>query len=94
MRSKSFIGCLRDLIIDGQRSDLSSYIANQGSIEGCSSMNDHCNKRCSNGGICVNKFDGFECSCKDGTSGEKLVLPLYLPTALRFFYRILSKFLD
>jgi len=70
VRSKSFIGCLRDLIIDGQRSDLSSYIANQGSIEGCSSMNDHCNKKCSNGGICVNKFDGFECECKDGTSGE------------------------
>ena len=48
-------------------------------------MNDHCNKKCSNGGICVNKFDGFECECKDGTSGEKLLCFLYLHRILKFF---------
>uniref|UniRef100_A0A8C4R486 Cadherin, EGF LAG seven-pass G-type receptor 2 n=1 Tax=Eptatretus burgeri TaxID=7764 RepID=A0A8C4R486_EPTBU len=44
VRSHGFTGCLRDLLIDGRRVDLTSYIANNGTLPGCAARRDFCHQ--------------------------------------------------
>jgi len=48
----SFVGCIRDLYIDGRLIDLASYVWNNGTVEGCAEKAKFCQSSpCQNSGF-------------------------------------------
>jgi len=45
VRSSGFVGCIRDLHIDGRLVDLASYVWNNGTVEGCAAKADSVSPR-------------------------------------------------
>ncbi|XP_063053636.1 cadherin EGF LAG seven-pass G-type receptor 1 [Engraulis encrasicolus] len=71
VRSRDYVGCMRNLVIDNKPMDMASYIANNGTAAGCDAKRDFCTKDvCRNGGVCVNKWDTYSCSCPLGFGGK------------------------
>ena len=52
VQSSSFIGCIRDLYVDGRLVDLASYVWNNGTVEGCAAKAKFClSSPCQNSGL-------------------------------------------
>uniref|UniRef100_A0A665WXR0 Cadherin EGF LAG seven-pass G-type receptor 1 n=1 Tax=Echeneis naucrates TaxID=173247 RepID=A0A665WXR0_ECHNA len=71
VRNRDFVGCMRNLSIDSKPIDMASYIANNGTTEGCPAKKNFCtNEVCQNGGVCVSKWNTYSCDCPTGYGGK------------------------
>ncbi|XP_029430115.1 cadherin EGF LAG seven-pass G-type receptor 2 [Rhinatrema bivittatum] len=71
IRNRQFVGCMKNLLIDNQPVDMADFIANNGTVPGCSAKRNFCDSNaCSNGGTCVNQWDSFSCECPLGYGGR------------------------
>uniref|UniRef100_A0A3P8W458 Cadherin EGF LAG seven-pass G-type receptor 1 n=1 Tax=Cynoglossus semilaevis TaxID=244447 RepID=A0A3P8W458_CYNSE len=71
VRNRNFVGCMRNLTIDSKPIDMASFIANNGTTEGCPAKKNFCtNDVCQNGGVCVSKWNTYSCDCPTGYGGK------------------------
>ncbi|XP_038612021.1 cadherin EGF LAG seven-pass G-type receptor 1 [Tachyglossus aculeatus] len=64
VHNRQFVGCMRNLSVDSRPVDMASFIANNGTLAGCSAQNNYCDSVwCQNGGTCVNKWSTYLCDC-------------------------------
>uniref|UniRef100_A0A8C6HNE7 Cadherin, EGF LAG seven-pass G-type receptor 1 n=1 Tax=Mus spicilegus TaxID=10103 RepID=A0A8C6HNE7_MUSSI len=64
VHSRQFVGCMRNLSIDGRIVDMAAFIANNGTRAGCASQRNFCDgTSCQNGGTCVNRWNTYLCEC-------------------------------
>ncbi|XP_047431473.1 cadherin EGF LAG seven-pass G-type receptor 1 isoform X3 [Mugil cephalus] len=71
VRNRDFVGCMRNLSIDSRPIDMASYIANNGTTEGCPAKKNFCTSDvCQNGGVCVNKWNTYSCDCPTKYGGK------------------------
>ncbi|XP_073429603.1 cadherin EGF LAG seven-pass G-type receptor 1 isoform X2 [Dendrobates tinctorius] len=64
VQNRQFIGCMRNLTIDSRPIDMASFIANNGTLPGCSAKQNFCDTNiCQNQGTCVNKWNTYFCDC-------------------------------
>ncbi|XP_067272650.1 cadherin EGF LAG seven-pass G-type receptor 2 [Pseudorasbora parva] len=83
VQSRQFIGCMKDLRIDKRSIDMAGFIANNGTLAGCSAKRHFCsNNPCLNGGSCVNLWGSFRCDCALGFGGRNC--EKVMPNPLRF----------
>ncbi|KAG5837852.1 hypothetical protein ANANG_G00217420 [Anguilla anguilla] len=69
--TREFIGCMKDLHIDNRPLDLAGYIANNGTLPGCSAKLPFCKSNpCQNGGTCRVSWETFSCDCPLGFGGK------------------------
>ncbi|KAM4738217.1 cadherin EGF LAG seven-pass G-type receptor 3 isoform 1-T1 [Anableps anableps] len=69
--SREFIGCMKDLHIDNKVLDLAGFIANNGTLPGCSAKHPFCKSNpCQNGGTCRVSWETFSCDCPLGYGGK------------------------
>ncbi|XP_056241015.1 cadherin EGF LAG seven-pass G-type receptor 3 isoform X3 [Seriola aureovittata] len=69
--TREFIGCMKDLHIDSKPLDLAGFIANNGTIPGCSAKLPFCKSSpCQNGGTCRVSWETFSCDCPLGYGGK------------------------
>ncbi|KAG8198293.1 hypothetical protein JTE90_021547 [Oedothorax gibbosus] len=67
VQNKYFTGCIKDFYVDNQLVDLNSYVANNGTVMGCSQKIGFCQSSpCKNGGICSEGWESFYCNCSTG----------------------------
>lgn len=64
-----FVGCLRDLVVNGKAMDIATYARHQdsGSVRSsCHTLGRQCDSQpCMNGGICSEGWNRFVCDCKE-----------------------------
>ncbi|XP_060132979.1 cadherin EGF LAG seven-pass G-type receptor 2 isoform X2 [Zootoca vivipara] len=71
VRNRHFVGCIRDFLIDNREVDMADFIANNGTVPGCSAKKNVCDSNtCHNGGTCVNQWNTFSCECPLGFGGK------------------------
>ncbi|KAB5571510.1 hypothetical protein PHYPO_G00225740 [Pangasianodon hypophthalmus] len=71
VRNRDFVGCIRNLTIDSQTTDMASFVANNGTAAGCLAKSNFCSSSvCHNGGLCVNKWNTYSCKCPLGYGGK------------------------
>ncbi|XP_036134132.1 cadherin EGF LAG seven-pass G-type receptor 1 [Molossus molossus] len=64
VHNRQFVGCMRDLSIDGRSVDMASFIANNGTRAGCAAQRNFCDGTwCQNGGTCVSRWSTYLCQC-------------------------------
>ncbi|XP_077966243.1 cadherin EGF LAG seven-pass G-type receptor 2-like [Styela clava] len=71
VRSRYFVGCLRDIEIDHRRIDMYNYVANHGSQPGCSALRNHCQDNPCFKGSCENSWGTFKCNCPADHGGKR-----------------------
>ncbi|CAO2633507.1 Cadherin EGF LAG seven-pass G-type receptor 3 [Lemmus lemmus] len=77
---KDFIGCMRDLHIDGRRMDMAAFVANNGTTAGCQAKLHFCaSGPCKNSGFCSERWGGFSCDCPVGFGGKDCRLTMAHP---------------
>uniref|UniRef100_A0A3Q2XYG8 Cadherin EGF LAG seven-pass G-type receptor 3 n=1 Tax=Hippocampus comes TaxID=109280 RepID=A0A3Q2XYG8_HIPCM len=68
---REFIGCMKELHIDNKPLDLAGFIANNGTLPGCSAKLPFCKSNpCQNGGTCRVSWETFSCDCTLGYGGK------------------------
>ena len=71
VRNRDYDGCIKDLHIDHQFIDLTSFVADNGTVAGCQEKKEFCSSSpCRNGGKCREGFSTFVCDCPDGVAGK------------------------
>uniref|UniRef100_A0A452UB42 Cadherin EGF LAG seven-pass G-type receptor 2 n=1 Tax=Ursus maritimus TaxID=29073 RepID=A0A452UB42_URSMA len=71
VRTRHFVGCMRNLQVDSRHVDMADFIANNGTVPGCPAKKNVCDSStCNNGGTCVNQWDAFSCECPLGFGGK------------------------
>ncbi|XP_049621611.1 cadherin EGF LAG seven-pass G-type receptor 2 isoform X1 [Suncus etruscus] len=71
VRTRHFVGCMRNLQVDSRHVDMADFIANNGTEPGCPAKKNVCDSNsCHNGGTCVNQWDAFSCQCPLGFGGK------------------------
>uniref|UniRef100_A0A8C1TJ47 Cadherin EGF LAG seven-pass G-type receptor 1a n=1 Tax=Cyprinus carpio TaxID=7962 RepID=A0A8C1TJ47_CYPCA len=71
IRNRDFVGCMRNLMIDSKSIDMASYIANNGTTEGCPAKKNFCYEGlCQHGAQCENKWNTYFCDCPEGRGGK------------------------
>ncbi|KAL4658540.1 cadherin EGF LAG seven-pass G-type receptor 2-like [Arapaima gigas] len=71
VQNRQFVGCMKNLYIDRQPVDMASYIANNGTVPGCSAKRHFCSRSpCLNGGTCVDRWGSYRCGCPLGFGGR------------------------
>ncbi|XP_032898448.1 cadherin EGF LAG seven-pass G-type receptor 2 isoform X3 [Amblyraja radiata] len=71
LQNHEFMGCMKNLLIDNQQIDMADFIANNGTVTGCSAKWNFCDSNtCKNGGTCVNRWETFSCECPLGFGGK------------------------
>ncbi|XP_068997688.1 cadherin EGF LAG seven-pass G-type receptor 3 isoform X2 [Embiotoca jacksoni] len=69
--TREFIGCMKELHIDNKPLDLAGFIANNGTLAGCSAKLPFCKSDpCQNGGTCRVSWETFSCDCPLGYGGK------------------------
>uniref|UniRef100_A0A8D3DHC2 Cadherin, EGF LAG seven-pass G-type receptor 3 n=1 Tax=Scophthalmus maximus TaxID=52904 RepID=A0A8D3DHC2_SCOMX len=69
--AREFIGCMKELHIDNKPLDLAGFIANNGTVPGCSAKLPFCKSNpCQNGGTCRVSWETFSCDCPLGYGGK------------------------
>ncbi|XP_054624282.1 cadherin EGF LAG seven-pass G-type receptor 3 isoform X1 [Dunckerocampus dactyliophorus] len=69
--TREFIGCMKELHIDNKPLDLAGYIANNGTLPGCTAKLPYCKSNpCQNGGSCRVSWETFSCDCPLGYGGK------------------------
>ncbi|XP_041858937.1 cadherin EGF LAG seven-pass G-type receptor 3 [Melanotaenia boesemani] len=69
--TREFIGCMKELHIDNRALDLAGFIANNGTLPGCSAKLPFCKSNpCQNGGTCRVSWETFSCDCPVGYGGK------------------------
>ncbi|KAM9855191.1 cadherin EGF LAG seven-pass G-type receptor 3 [Aulostomus maculatus] len=69
--TREFIGCMKELHIDNKPLDLAGFIANNGTLPGCSAKLSFCKSNpCQNGGTCKVSWETFSCDCPLGYGGK------------------------
>uniref|UniRef100_A0A3P8VAA9 Cadherin EGF LAG seven-pass G-type receptor 3 n=1 Tax=Cynoglossus semilaevis TaxID=244447 RepID=A0A3P8VAA9_CYNSE len=69
--AREFIGCMKELHIDSKPLDLAGFIANNGTVPGCSAKLAFCKSNpCQNGGTCRVSWETFYCDCPLGYGGK------------------------
>ncbi|KAM9752004.1 cadherin EGF LAG seven-pass G-type receptor 3 isoform 2-T2 [Menidia menidia] len=69
--AREFIGCMKELHIDNKALDLAGFIANNGTLPGCSAKLPFCKSNpCQNGGTCRVSWETFSCDCPIGYGGK------------------------
>ncbi|XP_059043270.1 cadherin EGF LAG seven-pass G-type receptor 1 [Mustela lutreola] len=64
VHNRQFVGCMRNLTVDGRNVDMASFIANNGTRAGCAAQRNFCEGTwCQNGGTCVSRWDTYLCEC-------------------------------
>ncbi|XP_034499585.1 cadherin EGF LAG seven-pass G-type receptor 1, partial [Ailuropoda melanoleuca] len=64
VRNRQFVGCMRNLSVDGRNVDMASFIANNGTRAGCAAQRNFCEGTwCQNGGTCVSRWNTYLCEC-------------------------------
>ncbi|XP_004775523.2 cadherin EGF LAG seven-pass G-type receptor 1 isoform X1 [Mustela putorius furo] len=64
VHNRQFVGCMRNLTVDGRNVDMASFIANNGTRAGCAAQKNFCEGTwCQNGGTCVSRWDTYLCEC-------------------------------
>ncbi|XP_034514164.1 cadherin EGF LAG seven-pass G-type receptor 3 isoform X5 [Ailuropoda melanoleuca] len=77
---KEFVGCMRDLYIDGRRVDMAAFVANNGTMAGCQAKLHFCDSGpCKNSGFCSERWGGFSCDCPVGFGGKDCRLTMAYP---------------
>uniref|UniRef100_A0A669CZ10 Cadherin EGF LAG seven-pass G-type receptor 3 n=1 Tax=Oreochromis niloticus TaxID=8128 RepID=A0A669CZ10_ORENI len=69
--TREFIGCMKELHIDSKPLDMAGFIANNGTLPGCSAKHPFCKSNpCQNGGTCRVSWETFSCDCPLGYGGK------------------------
>ncbi|KAK2841261.1 hypothetical protein Q7C36_012840 [Tachysurus vachellii] len=69
--AREFTGCMKDLHIDSKPVDMAGYVANNGTLPGCSAKMPFCKSNpCQNGGTCRVSWETFSCDCPLGFGGK------------------------
>ncbi|KAF4072460.1 hypothetical protein AMELA_G00263260 [Ameiurus melas] len=69
--TREFTGCMKDLHIDNKPVDMAGYVANNGTLPGCSAKMPFCKSNpCQNGGTCRVSWETFSCDCPLGFGGK------------------------
>ncbi|XP_075403418.1 cadherin EGF LAG seven-pass G-type receptor 3 [Tenrec ecaudatus] len=77
---KDFVGCMRDLHIDGRRVDMAAFVANNGTTAGCQAKLRFCDSSpCKNSGLCSERWGGYVCDCPVGYGGKDCRLTMTHP---------------
>ncbi|XP_023487107.1 cadherin EGF LAG seven-pass G-type receptor 1 isoform X2 [Equus caballus] len=64
VHNQQFVGCMRNLSIDGRNVDMAAFIANNGTRAGCVAQRNFCDGTwCQNGGTCVSRWNTYLCEC-------------------------------
>uniref|UniRef100_G3UIY0 Cadherin EGF LAG seven-pass G-type receptor 1 n=1 Tax=Loxodonta africana TaxID=9785 RepID=G3UIY0_LOXAF len=64
VHNRQFVGCMRNLSVDGKNMDMAGFIANNGTRAGCTAQRNFCDGVwCQNGGTCVNRWNTHLCVC-------------------------------
>ncbi|KAI7790755.1 cadherin EGF LAG seven-pass G-type receptor 2 precursor [Triplophysa rosa] len=83
VQNRQFIGCMKELRVDDRHVDMAGFIANNGTLPGCSVRRHVCsNNPCVNGGSCVDLWGSFTCRCPLGFGGHKC--EKVMPNPMRF----------
>ncbi|XP_042638822.1 cadherin EGF LAG seven-pass G-type receptor 3 [Orycteropus afer afer] len=81
---KDFVGCMRNLHIDGRQVDMAAFVANNGTTAGCQAKLQFCNSNpCKNGGLCSERWGGYICDCPVGFGGKDCRLTMTHPYHFR-----------
>ena len=75
--TSSFVGCIRDLRVDGQVMNMNQVVNNNGSLAGCPEKRDFCaSSPCKNGGNCTNGWGSYVCACDAEWTGKNCGKPV------------------
>uniref|UniRef100_A0A672P6X0 Cadherin EGF LAG seven-pass G-type receptor 3 n=1 Tax=Sinocyclocheilus grahami TaxID=75366 RepID=A0A672P6X0_SINGR len=78
--TREFIGCMKDLHIDNRPVDMAGFIANNGTLPGCSAKLPFCKSNpCQNGGTCRESWETYSCDCPVGFGGKDCSLVMSHP---------------
>lgn len=70
IQADDFIGCMRNVFINGKKLDPASAAESAGIIDNCPRLGQCALETCKNGGKCVDYWFDYVCECVDGFSGR------------------------